>query len=54
MAVTVASHLSIEELEGRYRSASETVAKSHFQTIWLLAKGRGVGEVADSLGFAPR
>ncbi|MBF0563170.1 MAG: winged helix-turn-helix domain-containing protein [Alphaproteobacteria bacterium] len=54
MAVTVAGHLSIEELEDRYRSATETVAKSHLQTIWLLAKGRSIGDVAEILGFVPR
>jgi transposase len=54
MVVSLAEHLSIEELEKRYRSASETVARSHFQTIWLLAKGRSLAEVADVLGFVPR
>jgi transposase len=54
MAAGVVGHLSVEELEERYRAASETVAKSHFQAIWLLAKGRSVAEVAEVLGFVPR
>src|SRR6056297_2321585 len=51
---TVAAHLTVEDLEARYRGASHTIEKSHFQAVWLLAKGRGIGEVAEVTAFTPR
>ena len=51
---TIAGHLSIEELDGRYRGASAAVEGRHYQAIWLLARGRTFVEVADVLGFVPR
>jgi transposase len=50
----IVNHLSIDELAERYRSAEETVAKSHFHAIWLLAKGHQIGEVAGVLAFSGR
>jgi transposase len=52
--VVIVSHLSVEELEERYLSCSDATSSRHFQTIWLLAKGRGVREVSDVVGFVPR
>jgi len=54
VAVMVADHLSVSELEACYRSSSQIVAKSHYHAIWLVAKGRSIREVAEVLGFAPR
>ena len=51
---TLAAHLSLAELERRYRAAETTVAKSHYQAIWLLACGHEVGDVADVLAFSER
>jgi len=51
---TIVGHLSIEELEGRCRGASDAVEGRHYQAIWLLARGRTFVEVADVLGFVPR
>lgn len=50
----VAGHLSVEELEARYETASETIAKSHFHAIWLLALGHSVPRVAKLLSFSTR
>lgn len=50
----VAGHLSVEELEARYETASETIAKSHFHAIWLLALGHLVPQVAKLLSFSTR
>lgn len=50
----IADHLRIEELEERFRAATDTVEARHVQAIWLLAKGRTCVEVADLLAFAPR
>lgn len=35
--ITIEPHLSLEELERRYRQAKEPVRRTHYQIIWLLA-----------------
>jgi hypothetical protein len=40
----VADHLSIVELEERYRSCTDACSARHFQTIWLLAQGHTIEE----------
>jgi hypothetical protein len=36
----IVEHLSVEELEARYRAAQDATEARHFQAIWLLAQGR--------------
>jgi transposase len=50
----IVEHLSVEELEARYRAARDVTAARHLQAIWLLAQGRTFLEVAEVLAFAPR
>jgi transposase len=50
----IVEHLSIEELEARFRAAREVTEARHFQAIWLLAQGRTFLEVGEVLAFAPR
>src|SRR3974377_444149 len=50
----VADHLSIVELEERYRSCTDACSARHFQTIWLLAQGHTIEEAAETTGFVPR
>ena len=50
----VASHLSVAELEARYKSASDPVSKSHFHALWLLSMDYKTREVAAILSFSPR
>jgi transposase len=50
----IVEHLSIEELERRYRAARDATEARHTQAIWLLAQGRSVLDVAGVLAFAPR
>jgi transposase len=50
----IAEHLSVEELEARYRAARDVTEARHFQAIWLLAQGRTFLEVGEVLAFAPR
>ena len=50
----IAGHLSVEELEARYRAARDVTEARHAQAIRLLAQGRTVLEVAAVLAFAPR
>jgi transposase len=50
----IVDHLSIEDLEARYRAARDVTEARHFQAIWLLAQGRTFLEVGEVLAFAPR
>ena len=50
----VAGHLSVSELETRFRAAKDTLEKSHLQVIWLLAKGHSKDEVAQITALSPR
>src|SRR5918912_1595651 len=50
----IVEHLSVAELEARYRAARDVTAARHVQAIGLLAQGRTVLEVAEVLAFAPR
>src|SRR5919112_4652874 len=50
----IVGHLSVEELEARYRVARDVTEARHFQAIWLLAQGRTVLEVSEILSFVPR
>jgi transposase len=50
----IADHLSVEELEERYRGCSDACSARHYQTIWLLAQGHTIAEVAELTCFVPR
>jgi transposase len=51
---TIQKHLTSVELEARYKSATDPIAKSHFHALWLLSSGYAMGEVAKLLSFSPR
>jgi len=53
MAV-VAEHLSVAELEERYRACKDVTSSRHFQAILLLAKGHSTGEAAEVTSFGQR
>ena len=48
----IVGHLSVAELEARYRAARDGTEARHVQAIWLLAQGRTVLAVAEVLAFA--
>ena len=50
--ITIAPHLSVEELEKRYRKTKDPLERSHYQIIWLLAQGRRTEEVAAITGYS--
>jgi transposase len=50
----IAAHLSVEALRERYVSSSSAREARHFQTVWLLAKGHSIGEVAEMTSFGQR
>lgn len=45
-------HLTVEELESRYRQASEGIKRSHYQIIWHLAQGQRSEAVAAWTGYS--
>ena len=50
--ITIAPHLSLDELEQRYRHAQDPIEHSHYQIIWLLAQGKKTEEVAEVTGYS--
>lgn len=50
--LTIAPHLSREELEIRYRRASDPIERTRYQIVWLLAQGRASTEVAAVTGYS--
>ncbi len=49
--VSIADHLSVDDLTHRYRKVTDPIERSHFQIIWLLARGKRVREVAENTGY---
>jgi len=50
----IKSHLSAAELEHRYETAAEPIAKSHFHALWLLSQDYAIEETAEILSFSTR
>lgn len=50
--IQIAPHLSVEELEQRYRASKDGVERSHYQIIWLLAQGQKSEDVAALTGYS--
>jgi transposase len=45
-------HLTLKELAARSRRAQDSIERSHYQIVWLLAKGHTPREVAESTGYS--
>lgn len=50
--VSIISHLSVAELEQRYRQAKNAVDSRQYQIIWLLAQGKKTEEVMATTGYS--
>lgn len=50
--LVIKGHLSLEELEIRYKKAKDGTLQSHYQIIWLLAKGHLSEEVSAITGYS--
>lgn len=50
--ITIVPHLSVKQLYCKYRQAKETVARSQYQILWLLASGKKTEEVAQTTGYS--
>jgi transposase len=48
----IPSHLALDELEQRYRRATDAVARSQWQIVWLLSSGTPTAEVARVTGYS--
>src|SRR5687767_15551332 len=51
--IFVAPHHSTEELERRYKAASDGIERGHLHIIWLLSQGRSAKVVAEVTGYTP-
>ena len=52
--VTVAPHLTVDQLHQRYREAADRVARSQWQMLWSLAQGVPTARVAAATGYSVR
>lgn len=52
--VTVTTELTAAELHKRYRSATNTVERTHWHILWLMKEGHSPNEVASLLGYTAR
>ena len=50
--IKLTDHLSVAELEQRYRQAVAAVTRSHFQILWLLAQGKTAQDVAEVTSYS--
>lgn len=50
--ISVATHLTIYELEQLYRQSKNTVESRQYQVIWLLAQGKKTEEVEEVTGYS--
>jgi transposase len=51
--IYLATHLSVADLEQRYRAAHEPHERSWWQILWLLARGQTAIAIGDSTGCTP-
>jgi transposase len=49
--IRLATHLSVDELEQRYRAAHEPHERTWWQILWLLARGQLAKDIAESTGY---
>jgi len=50
--ITLEPHLTKEELEDRYRSARDSVERSHYQIVWLISEGKTTRQVMEATGYS--
>lgn len=50
--LTVTPHLPVDALERRYRACRDPVERSHWQIVWLVARGHSGAAVARLTGYS--
>jgi transposase len=51
--IYLVQHVSLAELEHRYKAEPDGIKRSHLQIIWLLAQGHTAKFVASVTGYSP-
>ena len=51
--ISLEPHLTIEELEGHFRSTKDPVERSRWHFLWLLARGLTATVIASITGYSP-
>jgi hypothetical protein len=46
----IAGQLPVDDLERRYRTARDPVARSQWPSVWQVASGRRIAEVEEQTG----
>ncbi len=49
--IRLATHLSVAELEQRYRAAHEPHERTWWQILWLLSRGQLAKDIAENTGY---
>jgi len=49
--ISLQLHLSLDQLENRYRQAQDPVERSQFQILWLIALGKTTEQVQEVTGY---
>ncbi len=50
--LSLAPHLTIDELEARYRHSRDPVERTHWQMLWLVSQGHACPAVARMVGYS--
>ena len=50
--ITIATHLTVSQLEQHYRQATNGVESRQYQIIWLLAQGKTTAQVQQVTGYS--
>lgn len=49
--IQVKEHLSLEELEYRFKNTADPVERRNWQVLWLIARGKHTEQISDFLGI---
>ena len=50
--IQIATYLTVEQLEDRYRHETDGITRTHWQVVWQIAAGSTVQAVAASTGYS--
>lgn len=51
-SLSLAEHLTPEELYQHYRSANDAIERSHWQIVWLKKRGKTTPEIQEVIGYS--
>ena len=50
--ITLQSHLTVDELEQRYKQCRDTIERPRWHAVWLFAQGHPVAEIHEVIGLS--